>query len=249
MILSRAIEYLKHQHWTGVFIELAIVILGVFIGLQANNWNEARHDRTLERQYIQRLHDDFALSTKHAQSNIAHMQAQFKLEGHMVDHLRECHLDAGQRADFAMGVYRVGRFEGPTLVRGTIDELQSTGRMGIIRNLKLRQGLSNIVEAQDGNSEILGYIVARATPQIAYIDARTVLLQPPAGFGDAGPSSDQVVFDFPALCHDPAYIGAVSTVQELTRVVIRQNQQALAADHAMLSMLDGELGRKTEPAK
>jgi hypothetical protein len=43
MILARAIEHMRQQHWTGVFIELVIVVLGVFIGLQVNNWNEARH--------------------------------------------------------------------------------------------------------------------------------------------------------------------------------------------------------------
>ena len=48
MILSRTIEHLKQQHWTGVFIELVIVILGVFIGLQVQDWNQARQDRALE---------------------------------------------------------------------------------------------------------------------------------------------------------------------------------------------------------
>ena len=249
MILRRMTANFRRQDWTAVVVELLIVVLGVFIGLQVNNWNEARHDRALEHQYIQRLHDDFMLSIKHAETNIANMQAQFVLEGRMVDRLRECHLDEGQRADFAKGIYLVGRFEGPTLVRGTINELQSTGRIGIIRNLLVRQGLSDIVEAQESDSQILGYIVARATPQIAYVDARTVLLQPPGGFGTAGPSTDQVVFDFPTLCRDPAYIGAVSTLQELTRVVIGQNQRAPAPDRAMVKMLDAELGRTMEPAK
>jgi|GEM_PF-2207603 len=42
MILNRIAQHLKQQHWTGAVIELAIVILGVFIGLQVNNWNQAR---------------------------------------------------------------------------------------------------------------------------------------------------------------------------------------------------------------
>ncbi|HKT41030.1 MAG TPA: hypothetical protein VJQ86_01595 [Rhodanobacteraceae bacterium] len=246
MILRRITANFRRQDWMAVVIELVIVILGVFIGLQVNNWNEARNDRALERQYIQRLHDDFARSIKRAEKNIARTEVQLVLEGEMVGRLRECHLDDRQRTDFAKGVFLVGRFQGPTLVRGTIDELQSTGRIGIIRNLKLRQALSDLVEAQMGDSEVLGYIVARATPQVAYIDTRTVLLQPPGGF-TAAPSSDQVLLDFPTLCHDPAYIGAVSTLQELTHVVTFQNQRALAADRAMLKMLDGELGNKTEP--
>ena len=34
MILRRLVENLKQQHWTAVAIELVIVVLGVFIGLQ-----------------------------------------------------------------------------------------------------------------------------------------------------------------------------------------------------------------------
>ena len=110
MILRRLTANFRKQDWTAVTVELVIVVLGVFIGLQVNNWNEARNDRALEHQYIQRLHEDFALSIKHAESNIANMQAQFVLEGKMVDRLRECRLDAGQRADFAKGIFRLGRF-------------------------------------------------------------------------------------------------------------------------------------------
>lgn len=52
MITSRFIEHVKKQHWTGAFIELLIVILGVFIGLQANNWNTARHEAVEAAQYL-----------------------------------------------------------------------------------------------------------------------------------------------------------------------------------------------------
>ncbi len=45
MILRRIIGHMKNQHWTGVFIELVIVVLGVFIGLQVDNWNQARQER------------------------------------------------------------------------------------------------------------------------------------------------------------------------------------------------------------
>ena len=47
MILRRIAQHMKQQHWTGVFIELVIVVLGVFIALQVDNWNQARaeHNR------------------------------------------------------------------------------------------------------------------------------------------------------------------------------------------------------------
>ena len=42
MIRRRVIEQLREQQWIAVGIELLIVVLGVFIGLQASNWNQER---------------------------------------------------------------------------------------------------------------------------------------------------------------------------------------------------------------
>jgi hypothetical protein len=45
MILRRITDAFRKQDWFTVFIETLIVVFGVFIGLQVNNWNEARRDR------------------------------------------------------------------------------------------------------------------------------------------------------------------------------------------------------------
>lgn len=45
MILRRIATHLRAQNWTTVAIELAIVIGGVFIGIQAANWNQQRQER------------------------------------------------------------------------------------------------------------------------------------------------------------------------------------------------------------
>lgn len=60
MILHRVINHMKSQHWTGAFIELLIVVLGVFIGLQANNWNQARVHRADERAFLLQLREEIA---------------------------------------------------------------------------------------------------------------------------------------------------------------------------------------------
>ena len=44
MILRRVIEHFRKQEWTAIAIDFLIVVLGVFVGLQVNNWNAARKD-------------------------------------------------------------------------------------------------------------------------------------------------------------------------------------------------------------
>ena len=51
MILRRLTANLRAQNWTAIAIELVIVIIGVFIGTQVANWNQAR----LEKQATQRM--------------------------------------------------------------------------------------------------------------------------------------------------------------------------------------------------
>ncbi len=58
MILRRVIEHVKTQHWTAIWIDLLIVILGVFIGIQVANWNEDRASRNAETRHLEEIAED-----------------------------------------------------------------------------------------------------------------------------------------------------------------------------------------------
>jgi hypothetical protein len=58
MLLRRLVGQLKQQHWTGVAIELMIVVLGVFIGMQVSNWNAERETAQRAAVFSARLTED-----------------------------------------------------------------------------------------------------------------------------------------------------------------------------------------------
>ena len=58
MILRRIASALRRQDWTTVLIELALVVAGVLVALQVNNWNGYRAERNAERALMERLHLD-----------------------------------------------------------------------------------------------------------------------------------------------------------------------------------------------
>jgi hypothetical protein len=64
MRLRRIIEHLKTQHWTAVWIDLVIVVVGVFIGIQVSNWNQARADRQREHLLLVDLRAEMAESIR-----------------------------------------------------------------------------------------------------------------------------------------------------------------------------------------
>jgi hypothetical protein len=246
MIGRRIVHHLKQQHWTGVFIELVIVILGVFIGLQVDNWNQQRQGHALEQQYLQRLHDDMKLSIETADFNIRDMRRQYRLEGDMLDALKSCRLEGAANIRFVAGAYALGKMDPPPLVRGTLDELRSTGRIGLIHDVHLRVQLARLVEDSNTFGRIFPMIMTRANPSIFYVNQRVQLNIPPErnGFMNIlkhGLPADSVRFDFPALCKDPRFAAVISNVQELTLEVIVMNQQRRVSFRKLLQAIDNDL--------
>ncbi len=55
MILRRLAEHVKAQNWFAVAIDFAIVVIGVFVGIQLGNFNNDRANARLGEDYVERL--------------------------------------------------------------------------------------------------------------------------------------------------------------------------------------------------
>lgn len=58
MILQRLSVRLKQHDWVAVAIELALIMVGVFLGIQVSNWNDGRKERAREAAYLTRIAQD-----------------------------------------------------------------------------------------------------------------------------------------------------------------------------------------------
>ena len=55
MIFKRAVAGLRGQDWLAITIQVAIVMIGVFMGIQVANWNEERLERHETQRMLTRL--------------------------------------------------------------------------------------------------------------------------------------------------------------------------------------------------
>ncbi len=76
MILRRVIAHFRKQEWTAIAIDFLIVVVGVFVGLQVNNWNEARVERRAEIGYLAAMDEGVEFSIRELQSLIIQMERQ-----------------------------------------------------------------------------------------------------------------------------------------------------------------------------
>lgn len=148
MILRRVTEHLKQQHWTAIALDLVIVVLGVFIGLQVNNWNEARNERARERTYLERLRVDFDANVKTLETYVDGRRR----DGQVLANLAVALRDGGNPpTDQALQrpLCRWGAAPLPDLRQGTYNELVSSGGLSILRDEKLRILLADYSAAED----------------------------------------------------------------------------------------------------
>jgi hypothetical protein len=81
MFLRKIVHHLKTQNWTAIGIDLLIVIVGVFIGAQASNWNEERKVRDGERVFLERIRTEMAGDLRDTEGKIAYVNAVLDASG------------------------------------------------------------------------------------------------------------------------------------------------------------------------
>jgi hypothetical protein len=71
LIPRRVHEHIRSHNWFAVLIDLAVVIIGVFIGIQVSNWNAARLDDKRAHGYLERIRNDLDADIANYRDRIA----------------------------------------------------------------------------------------------------------------------------------------------------------------------------------
>ncbi|MEX6632515.1 hypothetical protein [Hyphococcus lacteus] len=75
MILRRIATAFRRQDWFTVLVETMIVVMGVFLGIQVANWNDARADARIGADYTVHLIADLEQDLGAARGLISYYDA------------------------------------------------------------------------------------------------------------------------------------------------------------------------------
>lgn len=70
MIIRRMAEAIRKQDWFTVFIEFTLVVAGVLVALQFDNWNEGRRFDAMERDYLVQLREEILANDAQVQARM-----------------------------------------------------------------------------------------------------------------------------------------------------------------------------------
>lgn len=141
MILRRVREHVTQHNWFAVGIDLVIVVLGVFLGMQVNNMNEARLERAAAAEYRLQIIDDL----KGNETDMASRETYYgKVRTHALAALAALDSPAKPRGEaFLIDAYQASQVWLRPLVRTGYDEMTGAGLTHGIGDRSLRSRLTS----------------------------------------------------------------------------------------------------------
>lgn len=76
MILRRLADAIRTQNWFTVVLEVAIVVVGIFIGLQVDDWNQRRVDKVREQAILASLAREFRANLQEIGFSLTHEESK-----------------------------------------------------------------------------------------------------------------------------------------------------------------------------
>lgn len=142
MILKRLATALRKQDWTTVLVEFIIVVAGIFVALQVNEWALERDNRRQEHAALERLLTE-AESTLDALNQ--GIERSNRINGIRRTAIQFIDSDQPVPEDDLMlrvGINTLAQFPPFIPVAVTYQELTSAGQMQLIRSAELREKIA-----------------------------------------------------------------------------------------------------------
>ena len=141
MILRRLVTALRKQSWLTVVVELVVLVLGIFLGLQVDSWNEARKDRVLEQQYVASLKADFQADIEELDNAIALAKSRALLGRLLISTIDKGRVE-GDPNEFIWALFSSYLLNFPSYTRATINDLLSTGNLQLLQDSNLKAAVA-----------------------------------------------------------------------------------------------------------
>lgn len=127
--------------------EIVLVVIGILIALQINNWNEHRKDSNLEISFLKRLRNDLVSDTIYLAERLIRTKKQKAKQYKFVHEI----YNIQRSKDEFLKVLKLQNWDSDNLVMqtSTFEELKNSGQINIIKNEELKMKLINLYRDYD----------------------------------------------------------------------------------------------------
>jgi len=173
MLLRRVANHLKDQNWTAVVLDFAIVVIGVFIGIQVSNWNTGRLEQRRASEVIQALIADLVDIEDVTEKQMANLADRVLVTKRIVDLLSSDVAAPANGEQLQQDLENATTFLSAILRSPTIIELISSGQTELISDRDLRTEVIRFDQTVQAGLSIRERLVDLGLTHVAYLSSRT----------------------------------------------------------------------------
>ena len=153
--------------------EILLVVIGILIALQVNNWNQQRIDQRTEKTYLTRLLEEIETDLESVSRSIETNEKRRNRAEFLMAAKPKPELIEKDPTYFVESIEYAGYTNSPIISDHTFEEIKSSGQLSIISNEKIRAGLSKYY-ANVQNRGQYNFIVQDI--QLRYLEYRAGIL-------------------------------------------------------------------------
>ena len=219
MILQKLASAIRHQDWFQVVIEVLIVIVGIFLGLQVQAWYEGKQALVEEGLMVQNFITNLNYNIEFLEQTRMHTEERIS-EGYTVLRVLEGEtLEPEDKAIFENGISRLDKIRPITAYLNTINE----DNLNKILNVRLRQTLDRF----EGTTYQLSLITLNLHE---FLNHTKSSIMGKATVLDYPEREKIAIYDFNSLKNDPefkaSYATVLSRVSDYQSILIRLQENS-----------------------
>ncbi|MEO0572898.1 MAG: DUF6090 family protein [Bacteroidota bacterium] len=122
--------------------EIILVVIGILIALQINNWNDLRKERKKEIAFLKRIKEDLDFDQNYLRLNREFYLDVFSAGNLVLLNVEGAQIEPNSSWDILMSYFHASQIWPIISISSTFDELKSSGELSLIQNIDLRNDLS-----------------------------------------------------------------------------------------------------------
>lgn len=173
MILRRFMQHVRKQDWFAVGLDVIVVIVGIFLGLQVQAWYEEQDERKREAFYLTQIHQELGQNIEALESSIKAYRSNQDLGIFLSQTIDHPELVTNNPVKFLVSLEVPAYRRLPNVTSNTFQELNFSGDRAIFQDKVLLSDLTAYYNEVEKSSRTLEQglmaIVQRYFEQVAGI--------------------------------------------------------------------------------
>ena len=123
--------------------EIVLVVIGILIALQINNWNNNRLESSKEQLFLKNLESDVKANLIEYKNTYNRSLQAYLASNEILEIIKSKKPITNQNKIDSLVHLMINEFTSLDLIDGSINEILNTGSLNVIKDAKLRKKLSN----------------------------------------------------------------------------------------------------------